>query len=156
MYKYKPVRYLFRAFNLVVYAVVASAVYMLINKGIYISAVMDSILGGYYIEPKRAFVIAAFLLSNMFLILFCKLISKKENEALVYYICDFIIRITFSIPVSLIIFYFVLYRYCGMWVSTAILQAAAFVLLFAIADCLMRLQIRYQLEVNYFKVYDKL
>lgn len=156
MYKYKPIRYLFRAFNLIVYAVVASAVYMLINKEIYISAVMDSIFGGYYIEPKRAFVISAFLLANMFLILFCKLISKKENEALVYYICDFIIRITFSIPVSFIIFYFVLYRYCGMWVRTVVLQAAAFVLLFAIADCLMRLQIRYQLGVNYFKVYDRL
>ena len=153
--QYKPARYIFRAFNLIVYAAAVSVVFITIMNEIYISAVMDSIFGNYYIDSKRALLLAAFLFANMFLILFFRLISKKEIDALLYYICDFVIRITFSIPVSFIIFYFVLYRFCGMWFRTIPSQAAAFVILFAIFDCLMRLQIRYQLGVSYFKVYDR-
>ncbi|MBD5521921.1 MAG: hypothetical protein HDR03_12010 [Lachnospiraceae bacterium] len=153
--QYKPARYIFRAFNLIVYAATVSVVFVTIMNEIYISVVMDSIFGNYFIDSKRALLLAAFLFANMFLILFFRLISKKEYDALLYYICDFIIRITFSIPVSFIIFYFVLYRFCGMWFRTIVSQAVVFILLFAIFDHLMRLQIRYQLNVSYFKVCDK-
>lgn len=155
MYKYKGFRYLFRAFNLVVYAIVASLVVIVISNEVCISNIMDSIFHGYFMDPKRSLLLAAFLLGNMLFILFFKLISKNETEALLYYICDFVIRITFSIPVSFIIFYFLLYRFLGEWLMTAISQAIVFLVLFAIFDYLMRWQIKFQLGVNYFKIRDR-
>ena len=155
MYKYKVFRYIFRAFNLIIYAAAASIVFIAVFNELYISDIMYSIFHGYFMDSKRSLLLAGFLLGNMFCILFFKLISKKENEALLYYICDFIIRITFSIPVSFVIFYFLLYRFLGEWFTTAVSQAIVFFVLFCIADCLMKLQIKYQLGVNYFKIHDK-
>ena len=155
MYKYKPARYIFRAFNLLIYAAVASVVCITIYNEIYISDTMTSVFHDYFMDSKRSLYLAIFLLANMFLILFFKLISKTETEALLYYICDFIIRITFSIPVSFIIFYFLLYRFFGEWFITAISQAIAFIVLFALFDYMMRWQIKYQLGVNYFKIRDR-
>ncbi|MCM1568003.1 MAG: hypothetical protein NC081_01000 [Roseburia sp.] len=155
MYKYKIFRYIFRAFNLIIYAVVASVVVIAISNVIYISDIMNSIFHGYFMDSKRSLLLAAFLLGNMLFILFFKLISKKETEALLYYICDFIIRITFSIPVSFIVFYFLLYRFMEKWFITATSQAIVFLILFAIFDYLMRWQIKFQLKVNYFKIHDR-
>lgn len=109
----------------------------------------------YLVLPKHSLFLAVYLLANMLFILGFRLISKKETEALLYYICDFVIRITFSIPVSFIIFYFVLYRFCGNWFITIASQAIVFIVLFAIFDYLMRLQIQYQLGVSYLKIRDK-
>ena len=85
MYKYKPARYIFRAFNLLIYAAAASIVCITIYNQIYISDVMNSVFHGYFMDSKRSLYLAIFLLANMFLILFFKLISKTENEALLYY-----------------------------------------------------------------------
>ena len=155
MYKYKPVRYVFRAFNLVVYAAVASIVFIAIFNEIYISDIMNAIFHGYFMGTERSLYLAVFLFGNMLIILFFKIISKKKTEALLYYICDFIIRITFSFPLSFIVFYFLLYRFLGEIFITAISQAVAFFVLFVIFDYLMRVQIKYQLGVNYFKIHDK-
>lgn len=154
--QYKPFRYFFRALNLVVYAAAASVLFITVLNEIYISDVMESVFHDYFMGTEHALFLAAFLFANMLLILFFKLISKKKTEALLYYICDFIIRITFSIPVSLILFYFVLYRFFGGWFTTTAAQAVVFVALFALFDYLMRWQIQYQLDVNYFKIRDRM
>lgn len=154
--KYIPFRYFFRAMNLVVYAAAASVVFITVLNEIYISDIMDSIFRDYSMGTGHALFIAVFLFANMLLILFFKLISKKKTEALLYYICDFIIRVTFSIPISFIVFYFVLYRFCGSLFSTTAAQAVVFIALFALFDYLMRWQIQYQLDVNYFKIWDKM
>lgn len=155
MYKYKPARYIFRAFNLIVYAAAASVAFIAIYNEIYISDIMNSIFHNYFMGPQRSLCLAAFLFANMALILFFKLISKRNTEALLYYICDFIIRITFSLPLAFIVFYFLLYRFCGDWFATTASQAIVFIVLFALFDYLMRWQIKYQLDVNYFKIRDK-
>lgn len=154
--KYISFRYFFRAMNLVVYAAAASVVFITVLNEIYISDIMYSIFQDYYMETGHALFIALFLFVNMLLILFFKLISKKKTEALLYYICDFIIRITFSIPISFIVFYFALYRFCGSLFLTTAAQAVVFIALFALFDYLMRWQIQYQLDVNYFKIRDKM
>lgn len=154
--KYKPFRYFFRALNLVVYAAAASVVFITVLNEIYISDIMDSIFQDYSMGTGHALFIAVFLFANMLLIFFFKLISKKKTEALMYYICDFIIRVTFSIPVSFIVFYFVLYRFCGSLFSATAAQAVVFIALFALFDYLMKWQIQYQLDVNYFKIRDKM
>ncbi len=155
MYKYKVFRYIFRAFNLVIYAIVASVIFIAITNEVYISDFMDSIFHGYFMDSKHSLLLAFLLLANMLFILFFKLISKKETEALLYYICDFIIRITFSIPVSFIIFYFLLYRFWEEWFMKATFQAIVILVLFAIIDYLMRWQIKFELGVNYFKIHDR-
>ena len=156
MYTYKPARYIFRAFNLVVYAAAASVLFITVLNEIYISDTMESIFQDYFMGSRHALFLSIFLLANMLLILFFRLISKKKTEALLYYICDFIIRITFSIPVSFIVFYFLLYRFCGFWFTTPASQAIAFIVLFALFDFLMRWQIKYQLGVNFFKIHDSI
>lgn len=156
MYKYKPFRYFFRALNLVIYAVAVSVVFITILNEIYISDIMDSIFHNYLMGTEHAIFLAVFLFANMLLILFFKMISKKKTEALLYYICDFIIRITFSIPISFIVFYFLLYRFFSDWFTTTASQAAVFIALFTLFDYLMRWQIQYQLNVNYFKIRDRM
>ncbi|MDE6750667.1 MAG: hypothetical protein K2K21_16640 [Lachnospiraceae bacterium] len=156
MYKYKPIRYIFRAFCLIVYAAIASIMYITISNEIYISDIMESVFHNYYLDLKRAIFLAAFLIANMLLILIFRLVCEKKTEALLYYICDFIIRITFSVPVSFIVFYFVLFRFCGDLLGTPVVQAIVVAALFVVTDCAMRLQIRYQLGVNYFKIADRL
>lgn len=156
MYKYKPIRYIFRAFCLIVYAAVASMMYITISNEIYISDIMTSIFHNYDLDLKRAIFLAVFLIANMLVILIFRLVCEKKTEALLYYICDFIIRITFSFPVSFIVFYFVLFRFCGDLLVTPAVQAIVVAALFVIADYAMRLQIRYQLGVNYFKIADRL
>ena len=155
-YKYKPIRYIFRALCLLVYAAVASSMYIIISNEIYISVIMESVFHNYYLDLKRSIFLAVFLIANMLFILVFRLICEKKTEALLYYICDFIIRITFSVPVSLIIFYFVLFRFCGNLLASPAVQAAVVAVLFVVADGAMRLQIRYQLGVNYFKIADRL
>lgn len=155
MYKYKPARYIFRAFNLVIYAMAASIVLITIFNEIYISDIMSAVFHNYSMDSTRSLYLAGFLFINMLIILLFKLISKTETEALLYYICDFIIRITFSLPLSFIVFYFLLYRFLGDLFIAAISQAIAFIVLFALFDYMMRLQIKYQLGVNYFKIHDK-
>lgn len=155
MYKYKPARYFFRALSLIIYATAASIVFIAIYNEIFISDIMNTIFHDYYMGPKRSLYLASFLFSNMLLILFCKLISKRKTEALLYYICDFIIRITFSFPLSFVVFYFLLYRFFSDWFTSAVSQAIVFIVLFALFDFLMRWQIKYQLNVNYFKIHDK-
>ena len=150
MYKYKPARYIFRAFNLVIYAMAASVVLITIFNEIYISDIMSAVFHNYSMDSTRSLYLAGFLFINMLIILLFKLISKTETEALLYYICDFIIRITFSLPLS-----FIVYRFLGDWFITAVSQAIAFIVLFALFDYMMRLQIKYQLGVNYFKIHDK-
>ena len=59
------------------------------------------------------------------------------------------------VNVLLIALYFLLYRFCSSLLTTATAQAVVFVILFAIFDYLMRMQIKYQLGVNYFKIRDK-
>lgn len=107
------------------------------------------------LNAQRSLFLAIFLLANMFFILLFKFISKKETEALLYYICDFVIRVTFSIPVSFIIFYFLLYRFLGIYLGNAILQVVVFLILFVVFDYLMKVQIKYQIGVNFFKIHDK-
>ena len=155
MYKYKIARYIFRALNLIIYAAVVSFVGIAILNDIYISNIMDSVFHNYMMDSEHSLYLAFFLLANMILILLFKLVSKKNTEALLYYICDFIIRLTFSIPLAFVVFYFVLYRFCGEMCITPVAQAIEFILLFAVFDYLMRLQIKYQLGVNYFKIHDK-
>lgn len=155
MYKYKFARYIFRIFNLFIYAAIASFAGFSIMNGIYVSHIMDSIFNGYSMDAKRCIHLAAFLIGNMLFILFFKLISNEKREALLYYICDFVIRLTFSLPLAFIVFYFLLYRFCGVVLITAASQVIVFIILFALFDYLMRLQIKYQLGVNYFKIYDK-
>ena len=53
--------------------------------------------------------------------------------------------------VLLIALYFLLYRFCSSLLTTATAQAVVFVILFAIFDYLMRMQIKYQLGVNFLK-----
>ena len=65
MYKYKPARYIFRAFNLLIYAAAASIVCITIYNQIYISDVMNSVFHGYFMDSKRSLYLAIFLLSNM-------------------------------------------------------------------------------------------
>lgn len=156
MYKYKPIRYIFRALCLSVYAAVASMMYITITNEIYISDIMESVFHNYYLETKRAIFLAVFLIANMLLILVFRLVCEKKTEALLYYVCDFIIRLTFSVPISFIVFYFVLFRYCGDLLATPTAQAIVVAVLFVVADGAMRLQIRYQLGVNYFKIADRL
>lgn len=156
MYKYKLIRYIFRALCLVVYAAVASMVYISITNGIYISDIMTSIFHDYYLDLKRSIFLAVFLIVNMLLILVFRLVCEKKSEALLYYICDFVIRITFSIPVAFIVFYFVLFRFCGGLLVTPAMQAVVVAVLFVVFDGAMRLQIRYQLGVNYFKIADRM
>lgn len=155
MYKYKPARYFFRALNLIIYAAVASAVVIAIFNEIFISDVMNAIFHNYLMGPKRSLCLAFFLVANVLVISFFKFISKRKTEALLYYICDFIIRITFSIPLSFVVFYFLLYRFFSDWFTTVASQTIAFIVLFAIFDYLMRWQIKFQLDVNYFKIRDK-
>ena len=106
MYKYKPARYIFRAFNLVIYAIAASIVLITIFNEIYISDIMNAVFHDYSMDSTRSLYLAGFLFINMLIILLFKFKSKTETEALLYYICDFIIRITFSLPLSFIVFYF--------------------------------------------------
>lgn len=156
MYKYKLFRYIFRALNLFIYAAIASFAFLAIFNEFYISDIMGSVFHDYFMDQKRSLLLAGFLLANVLIILLFKLVSKKENEALLYYICDFIIRITFSIPLSFIVLYFLLYRFCSNLLTTAIAQAVVFVILFTVFDYLMRMQIKYQLGVNYFKIRDRI
>lgn len=60
MYKYKPVRYLFRALNLVIYAAAASIVFISVLNEIYLSDVMDSIFHDYYMDTKHAIFLRLF------------------------------------------------------------------------------------------------
>lgn len=156
MYKYKAVRYVFRALNLFIYAVIISFAGLVFTNQVELIEMMDSLLENYSMTPVRSMVFAAFLLLNMVFILLLKLFSRKKTEAVLYYICDFVIRITFSVPLTLFIMYFVLYRFCPMLIATGLAQAVWFLLLFYIFDGLMRVQIRYQLGVNYFKVNDRI
>lgn len=156
MYKYKPIRYIFRALCLVIYAAIASMMYITIINEIYISDIMESFFHNYYLDLRRAIFLAIFLIANMLLILIFRLVCEKKKEALLYYLCDFIIRITFSVPISFLVFYFALFRYCGNLFITSAMQAIAVSILFVVSDSLMRLQIRYQLGVNYFKIADRL
>lgn len=154
MHKYKSARYIFRALNLIVYASVLSFVFIAIQNDIYISDIMTYIFHDYMMDSMHSMYLAVFLLANMMLILIFKLVSKKKTEALLYYICDFIIRITFSIPLAFVVIYFLIYRFCRVICDISVLQAVEFILLFAVFDYLMRLQIKYQLGVNYFKIHD--
>lgn len=155
MYKYKPVRYVFRILNLFVYAVVISFCCLAVVKQLDIVDILNSIFGNYQMTPERSVYLAVFLLANVAFILLFKLFSKKETEAILFYICDFVIRITFSIPVTLIVVYFLIYRFCPMFLDEGFAQGILALLLFLMFDGLMRVQIRYQLGVNYFKVNDK-
>lgn len=154
MYKYKPVRYLFRALNLIVYAAVISFAFLAIRDEIYVSDLMDSIFVDYSMGPQRCMLLAAFLLINVGIILLFKVFKKDNISAILYYVCDFIIRITFSIPLSFVVFYFAGYRFLGSMFSGAAEQAIVVVLLFSVFDYLMRWQIMFQLGVNYFRVHD--
>lgn len=155
MYKYKAARYMFRALNLIIYAAVASFSVIVILNDLYISDIMDSIFQNYTMGSERSIYLAIFLLSNVLIIMLFKLVSKKNTEALLYYICDFIIRLTFSVPLAFVVFYFLLYRFWREICITSVSQVIEFILLFAVFDYLMKLQIKYQLGVNYFKIHDK-
>lgn len=155
MYKYKGVRYFFRILNLIVYSIVISFIFLVVVNKFDIIDMLNSFLSNYEMTPKRSFYLAVFLLLNVAFILLFRLISKKEIEAILYYICDFVIRITFSIPVSIIVFYFLVYRFCEALLVTTLMQGIIFAMLFFIFDSLMKMQIRYQLKVNYFRVNDK-
>ncbi len=155
MYRYKPIRYLFRVFNLIIYAAVISFAFIAIREEIYVSDLMDIVFKDYGMNPQRCIYLSAFLLINVGIIMLFKLFSKEQTGAILYYICDFIIRITFSIPLSFIILYFVFYRFCGLLLGNAVVQAIVFVALFALFDFLMRWQIMFRLGVNYFKIHDK-
>ena len=126
MYKYKLFRYIFRALNLFIYAAIASFAFLAIFNEFYISDIMGSVFHDYFMDQKRSLLLAGFLLANVLIILLFKLVSKKENEALLYYI------------------------------TTAVAQAVVFVILFTVFDYLMRMQIKYQLGVNYFKIRDRI
>ena len=116
---------------------------------------MNFLFHNYMMDSEHSLYLAIFLFGNMLIILLFKLYSKKNTEALLYYICDFIIRVTFSVPLSFVVFYFVLCRFFGKYCITPTSQAVEFIVLFAIFDFLMRWQIKNQLGVNYFKIHDK-
>lgn len=155
MYKYKPIRYLFRVFNLIIYAAVISFAFIAIREEIYVSDLMDLLFRDYNMGPKRCIYLSAFLLINVGIILLFKFFSKEKISAVLYYICDFIIRITFSVPLSFIVFYFVFYRFWGSLLGIAVVQVIVLVALFALFDFLMRWQIMFRLGVNYFRIRDK-
>ena len=156
MYKYKPVRYVFRILNLIVYAAVISfAVIMALNE-IRISDFLQPYIGDYYMDSTKSLYLAGFLIGNVIVLLIFKLISKEETAALFYYICDFLMRILFSIPLALIVLYFGFYRFLGELMEIPLVQGGVFLLFFAVFDWLIQTQIRYQLGVNYSKVHDKM
>ena len=155
MYKYKPVRYAFRALNLIVYAVVISFAVILAMNEIRISDFLQPYIGDYYMDSTKSLYLAIFLIGNVIVLLIFKLVSKKETSALFYYICDFIMRITFSVPLALVIVYFVFCRFAEESMESPVMQGIVFLLFFGLFDWLIQTQIRYQLGVNYFKVHDK-
>ena len=155
MYKYKPARYVFRVLNLIVYATVISFAVILAMNDIRISDFLQPYIGDYYMDSTKSLYLAVFLIGNVILLFIFKLVSKKETEALFYYICDFIMRITFSVPLALVIVYFVFCRFAEETMESPIAQGIVFLLFFGLFDWLIQTQIRYQLGVNYFKVHDK-
>lgn len=156
MYKYKPVRYAFRVLNLIIYAAVISFALIMAMYDMRISDLIGSYIGSYYMDSTKSLYLAGFLIGNVILLLIFKMVSKDETSALFYYICDFIMRITFSIPLALIVLYFVFYRFLGELMDIPIVQGIVFLLFFAMFDWLIQTQIRYQLGVNFFRVNDKL
>jgi len=156
MYKYKPVRYAFRVLNLIIYAAVISFALIMAMYDMRISDLIGSYIGNYYMDSTKSLYLAGFLIGNVILLLIFKMVSKDETSALFYYICDFIMRITFSIPLALIVLYFVFYRFLGELMDIPIVQGIVFLLFFAMFDWLIQTQIRYQLGVNFFRVNDKL
>lgn len=155
MYKYKPARYVFRALNLIVYAMSISFAVILALNDMRISDLMQSYMGDYYMDSTKSLYFAGFLIGNVVFLLLFKIVSKKETAALFYYICDFIMRITFSIPLALVVVYFVFYRFAKEAMEKPVAQGIVFLLFFGLFDWLIQTQIRYQLGVNYFKVHDK-
>ena len=156
MYKYKPVRYAFRVLNLIIYAAVISFALIMAMYDMRISDLIGSYIGSYYMDSTKSLYLAGFLIGNVILLLIFKMVSKDETSALFYYICDFIMRITFSIPLALIVLYFVFYRFLGELMDIPIVQGIVFLLFFAMFDWLIQTQIRYRVGVNFFRVNDKL
>lgn len=156
MYKYKPVRYIFRLLNLIIYAAIISFAVLAIRDDIRITDFMTTIFKDNLMNSKRSFYLAIFLLVNVGIILLFKVLSKEKTKALFYYICDFIIRLTFSVPLAFITLYFLLYRLMPNLLFDAMTQIIVFLILFAVYDYLMRWQIMFRLDVSYFRVKDKL
>ncbi|MBR1701280.1 MAG: hypothetical protein IJ716_04930 [Lachnospiraceae bacterium] len=155
MYKYKPARYIFRALNLVVYAMVISFAVILVLNDMRISELMQSYIGDYYMDATKSLYLAGVLIGNVIFLLLFKAVSKKENGALLYYICDFIMRISFSIPLALAVVYFLFWRFAKDAMEEPIAQGIVFLLFFGLFDWLIQTQIRCQLGVNYFRVHDQ-
>ena len=95
MYKYKPVRYIFRLLNLIIYAAVISFSVIAIRDDLCITDFMTTIFKDNLMDSKRSLYLSIFLLVNVCIILLFKVLSKEKTKALFYYICDFIIRLTF-------------------------------------------------------------
>lgn len=155
MYKYKPARYFFRVLNLIVYATVISFAVIMVLNDMRISDLMQSYIGDYSMDQRKSLVLAGILIGNVILLLVFKLISKEKTAALFYYICDFIMRFTFSIPLAFVMVYFVFFRFAEDLMGEPAAQGVILLLFFALFDWLIQTQIRYQLGVNYFKVHDK-
>ena len=75
MYRYKPIRYLFRVFNLIIYAAVISFAFIAIREEIYVSDLMDIVFKDYGMNPQRCIYLSAFLLINVGIIMLFKLFS---------------------------------------------------------------------------------
>lgn len=156
MYKYKPVRYIFRLLNLIIYAAVISFSVIAIRDDLRITDFMAAVFKDNLMDSKRSLYLTIFLLVNVCIILLFKVLSKEKTKALFYYICDFIIRLTFSVPLAFITLYFLFYRLMPNLLFDAMTQIIVFLILFAVYDYLMRWQIMFRLDVSYFRVKDKL
>lgn len=142
--------------GLIIYAAIISFAVLAIRDNIRIIDFMTTVFKDNLMDSKRSLYLAIFLLINVCIILLFKVLSKEETKALFYYICDFIIRLTFSIPLAFITLYFLLYRLMPNLLPDAMTQTIIFLILFAIYDYLMRWQIMFRLDVSYFRVKDKL
>lgn len=149
----KVVRFLFRIFNLIVYASFLSLLAVLYMMG-DIDGNLYSIVGPNVLSTKGYIILSLFLLLNMAFILLFKALRTDQNIEWMYYICDTVIRITFTIPLCFIIYYYVISRFFP--ISDIIICDIIIFVLFFIWDYLMRWQIRFRMKANYFRTNNHL
>lgn len=76
MYKYKPVRYIFRLLNLIIYAAVISFSVIAIRDDLCITDFMTTIFKNNLMDSKRSLYLAIFLLANVCIILLLRRWTK--------------------------------------------------------------------------------
>ena len=86
MYKYKPVRYIFRLLNLIIYAAVISFSVIAIRDDLCITDFMTTIFKNNLMDSKRSLYLAIFLLVNVCIILLFKVLSKEQRRCFTTYV----------------------------------------------------------------------